>query len=547
MCLHKLKNYIDLQKLNTAVYTLSNFPFLSILIFLPLFSAILVLISKNSNFYRYITIVSSSVQLVVATILYILFDTTTSKYQFFEKYDWITLPMGTKYRLSIDYALGIDGFSLPLILLTCIIFLIAILASNTIKTKQKGYYSLILLLQSSVIGCFVSLDLFLFYLFFEFMLLPMYFLIGLWGGLGRERAALKFLLYTLFGSILILIVFIGLYLSGTDPLESIPETLRVFTFRIDFLSNNQNIISQSLLSLDNNYAIFNLPIRMWAFIFLMVGFMIKLPAFPFHTWLPEAHVEAPTPVSVILAAILLKIGAYGMIRIAFPIFPESALELSPFIAIFGTISIIYAAYCALAMTDLKKMIAYSSVSHMGFVLLGLAACNSEGISGVMYQLVSHGFISAALFLIVGVIYERTHSRNILDFKGLASSMPKYTAIVVVVFFASLGLPIFSGFIAEVLVFLGAFKTSFFHQSIPICATFGLILTAGYYLWTLQRMFFGKFYLQPGLVQTKNLPDISTFELILFIPLLFFILILGIFPNILTIIFNVTVENWLSKF
>lgn len=509
--------------------------------------AFVVLLCNNVRLVKAIAIATSALQLLVSFVIYFLFNTQTSNYQFFEKYDWITLPMGSKYKLSIDYALGVDGFSLPLILLTCLVFFIAILASNTIKTKQKGFYSLILMLQCSVIGCFVSLDLFLFYLFFEFMLLPMYFLIGIWGGEARERAALKFLLYTLFGSILILISFIGLYLSGIDPVESVPQVLRVFTFRIDYLSDSNNIIPNSILSLNSSYFVAGLPIRTWAFVFLMVGFMIKLPSFPFHTWLPEAHVEAPTPVSVILAAVLLKIGAYGIIRIAYPIFPEVALQMAPIIATTGTISIVYAAFCALAMTDLKKMIAYSSISHMGFVLLGLAACNAEGVSGVMYQLISHGCISAALFLVVGILYERSHSRNILDFKGLARPMPHFTAVVVIVFFASLGLPIFSGFIAEVFVFLGAFKTNYFSQTITIVSTFGLIITAGYYLWTLQRMFFGKFYIQPGLIQTKTMPDITTFELLLFLPLLFCVLLLGVFPDILTQVFNVSIENWLNKF
>lgn len=526
---------------------MTDIPFLSILIFLPLLFSILILLLKKNKIIRIITLGVFSIQVILSIIFYLLFDTQKVGYQFFEKFDWITLPMGSHYKLSVDYAIGIDGFSLPLILLTSIVFLIATFASNTIFLKQKGYYSLLLLLQSSIIGCFTSLDLFLFYLFFEFMLLPMYFLIGIWGGEGREKAALKFLLYTLLGSILILITFIGLYLSGIDPVESVPEIIRVLTFRIDFLSDNNNILPNSILSLSNTNKILGLGIRTWAFAFLMLGFMIKLPSFPFHTWLPEAHVEAPTPVSVILAAVLLKIGAYGMIRIAYPIFPEVAIELAPMIAIIGMISIIYAAYCALAMTDLKKMIAYSSVSHMGFVLLGLAACNSEGVSGAMYQLVSHGFISAALFLIVGIIYERTHSRDILHFKGLANKMPIYSTIVVIVFFASLGLPAFSGFIAEVLVFLGAFKTNYYSTKIAVFSTFGLIITAGYYLWTIQRMFFGKFYIKPGITASNQMSDISYFELLLFVPLLFIIIFLGVYPDFLTTIFNTTLENWLSKF
>lgn len=521
------------------------FPFLSILVFLPISVSIFLLFLSNEKAIRWTAIITCFVELCIGFVLYFNFDSQTANYQFVEKSDWITLSLGKTSQLSIDYVLAIDGISLPLILMSLIVFMVATFASWSIKSNIKGYFALLLLLLGTVLGCFMALDLFLFYLFFEFMLLPMYFLIGIWGGEGREKAALKFLIYTLFGSVLILISIIALYLSGTDPIASVPNLMQVFTFRIDFLSDNSNILPNSVLSLTSTYVFLGIGLRSWAFIFLMLGFLIKLPAFPFHTWLPEAHVEAPTPVSVILAAVLLKIGAYGIFRIAYPIFPEVAVDFATPIAIIGMVSIIYSAYCALAMTDLKKMIAYSSISHMGFVLLGLASGTSEGVSGALYQLVSHGFISAALFLIVGVIYDRTHDKNILNHKGLANLMPKLTAVVVISFFASLGLPGFSGFVAEALVFMGSFKTVHFAVWIAVASTFGLILGAGYYLWALQRMFFGKYYIKPGLISTP-IKDISAKELLAFLPLLFFIILLGILPHLLTDIFNSSISKFLEK-
>ena len=541
-------------------------PILSILIFLPILAslAILFIPEQQVKWIRYFSILICVAELVVSGLVYIQFDKNFVGYQFFEKSDWITLSLGEFGKLSIDYCLGIDGLSLPLILLSSFIFLIAAIASNTIREKQKGYYSIFLLLHGTVAGCFLSLDFFLFFLFFEFMLLPMYFLIGMWGGPRREYAAIKFYLYTLFGSVLILIVMIALYTSAYDPSETahsfsmnlfqyflsdhmLPEKEFVHTLRFDHLSDLHNYINGSILHYSNLSELAGLTYRQWAFLLLMIGFAIKLPTFPFHTWLPDAHVEAPTPVSVILASILLKIGAYGMIRIAYPLFPAEAVYFSMCIAGFGVISIIYAAYNALAQNDLKKMIAYSSVSHMGFILLGLSSLSVEGVSGAIYQMVSHGFISGSLFLITGIIYDRTHDRIIQNYRGLAEKMPYYTAIVVITFFASLGLPGFSGFIAEVLVFLGAFKSQVVPVGFAIAATFGLILSAAYYLWTLQRMFFGKFWISEILQGIQPINDLTAIELITCIPLLIFMILLGLFPNLLTDIINIPVGQLLKRF
>jgi len=524
-------------------------PILSIIIFLPLLSAagMLFFPSGSVKSIRIFTIAVGILELAVIACLGFFYNYGGKTYQFSEKYDWITLDLGSLGRLSIDYALGVDGISLPLLFLTGIIFLTAILASYTIVEKQKGYYSILLLLYGTINGCFLALDFFLFYLFFEFMLLPMYFLIGIWGGPRREYAAIKFFLYTLLGSVFILIAMIALYMSAVDPVETIFITKPnqfVHTFRFEYLSDPKFYIPNTILHPDSVGGILGLTFRQLAFLFLFFGFAVKLPAVPFHTWLPDAHVEAPTPVSVILASVLLKIGAYGLIRIAYPIFPAEAVYFSVMVGAFGLVSIIYAGYNALAQNDLKKLIAYSSVSHMGFVLLGLASLTVEGISGAIYQMVSHGFISAALFLIAGVIYEQTHDRTIQNYMGLANKMPNFTVITAITFFASLGLPGLSGFIAEILVFLGAFKSALLPKWFAIASTFGLVLAAAYYLWTLQRMFFGKYAL---LNSTVELQDLTASKLLLFIPLLFFIVLLGLMPSLLTDIFNPAVNELMKKF
>lgn len=509
---------------------------LTLLIFLPVFAALVLLVvsAARKNVFRIAALGVALTQtlLLVPIVQQYLNETTT--YRLTEQYAWITLDLGQWGVVRSQYFVALDGLSLPLVCMSVMVMLIATLSSWKIGKNEKGYFVLLLILNAAVLGSFCALDFLLFYVFFEFMLLPMYFLIGIWGGPRREYASIKFFLYTLLGSIFILITMIGLYLSVQEPF--LEGTAR--TFSIPAMQDVQHFIANSVLDPASLSGIGAFTFREWAFILLFAGFAIKLPAVPFHTWLPDAHVEAPTPISIVLAAILLKVGAYGLARIAWPVFPEAVVHFSSVIAGIGVLSIIYGALNAMASKDLKRLIAYSSVSHMGFVLLGLASGTTEGISGAAYQLVSHGFISAMLFAIAGVLYDRTHDRTIQNYSGLSGRMPVYFSFVLIGFFASLGLPGFSGFIAEVLVFLGAFNSSANNALVPVwlavIATGGLILGAAYYLWTIQRMFFGPFDVK---VAGASLHDTTKLEVAVLLPLAIIIFALGVLPQPLIELIN----------
>jgi NADH-quinone oxidoreductase subunit M len=367
-----------------------------------------------------------------------------------------------------------------------------------------------------MMGTFAALDMFLFYVFWEVMLLPMYFLIGIWGGPRKEYAAIKFFLYTLAGSVLMLLAIIALYYNSTPALMADGTMSAGHTF---------NLLEMGRQAQAGTFAkaapIMGFAFTKIVFIGLFIGFAIKIPMFPFHTWLPDAHVEAPTAISVILAGVLLKMGTYGIMRVNFPILPDATRSYAYFLGVMGVINILYGALCAMAQKDLKKLVAYSSVSHMGYCLLGMGAITVAGMNGALLQMFNHGTTTAMLFLLVGVIYDRAHHREIEGFGGLAVRMPVYTGIVSVAFFASLGLPGLSGFISEALVFLGAYPV---YKTLVIIASPGIVLTAGYLLWTLQRMFLGE--LNP---KYKDLPEINGRELFTLVPLAVIVVILGIFP------------------
>lgn len=450
---------------------------------------------------------------------------------------------------DIYYALGIDGISLPLVLLTSFLSVLAMAASWSISRHVKAYCVLFLLLETGMLGVFLALDFFLFYVFWEVMLLPMYFLIGVWGGPRREYAAIKFFLFTMFGSVLMLVAILALYFSSdlnrldksqlaaakvhANVLkEHDPDGRPLHTFNLLALAE-QGQAKDSPFSAE---LVWGKSIQWWVFLLLLVGFLVKVPSFPLHTWLPDAHVEAPTPISMILAGVLLKMGGYGIIRICYPICPEAAYELAWLVCTLGVVSMVYGALAAMAQKDFKRLVAYSSVSHMGYVVLGLGVWTitaqtgmsgdywKMGMNGAMFQMIAHGISSAGMFFLVGVVYDRVHHRNLDEFGGLFGRMPVYTGVSMVIFFAALGLPGLCGFIGEVLVVLSVWNYS---QALAAIAAFVMILTAGYILWTIQRVYLGPEYKGP---HGDALRPMTRRELAIAAPLLAFAVLLGVYPK-----------------
>lgn len=537
---------------------MTNLPLLSLLIGLPLLGSLVLGLGQLKEQARTIAIGLSTLQLALLGYIYSAFDKTSGIFQFNETHHWFSISLGSMGQFMSKYTLGIDGLSISLLLLTGLITWVALWNSTEIKEKIGGYYALVLLLNASILGCFMAKDLFLFYVFFEFMLLPMYFLIGIWGGPRRNYASLKFFLYTLVGSLFILIVMLGMGIAYVDPYETAllnglirpeqdfnVEALKtvqqliqsqelatsslVHSFDMQALADFKNCQITSILHISSGWQLAGMSAREWGFWLLFIGFAIKLPMVPLHTWLPDAHVEAPTPISVLLAGVLLKIGAYGWLRITIPFFQIEALMAANILAGLGALSIIYGAYNALAMTDLKKLVAYSSVSHMGFVLLGIAAFTTEGWQGAIFQTISHGVLSALLFLIVGVLYSRTGNREIDSYSGLVTLMPRFTVISGIAIFASLGLPGFSGFIGEFFSLLGAFSSPFVHPVIAVFGALGLLLGAGYLLWTFQKIYLGNHYQKNT---DWSLPDLNKLELVSLFGLGIISILLGIYPGLL---------------
>jgi NADH-quinone oxidoreductase subunit M len=460
---------------------------------------------------------------------------------------------------NIHYLMGLDGISFPLVILTSFICLLAMGASWNIEKHVKAYCILFLLLETGMIGVFLALDFFLFYVFWEVMLLPMYFLIGVWGGPRKEYAAIKFFLYTLVGSVLMLIAILILYFNSDSRLLSDRQLVATgvvdqrlpaeqqtaaigearkhpHTFNILALSAMGQMPDSPFSRTTDN--VFGKSLQWWAFLLLFIGFAIKVPAVPLHTWLPDAHVEAPTPISMILAGILLKMGGYGILRICYPICPDAAYDLSWFVCGVGVLSMVYGAFAALAQKDFKRLVAYSSVSHMGYVVLGLGVWSATanwkynpdywawGINGAMFQMIAHGISSAGMFFLVGVVYDRVHHRNLNEFGGLFHRMPLYSGIAIGIFFAGLGLPGLCGFIGEVMVTLSAWN---FSHTLAVISAATVILTAGYILWTIQRVYLGPEYKGP---HGDHLYPMTAREVAIAAPLLTFAILLGVYPQAL---------------
>ena len=457
-----------------------------------------------------------------------------------EQYRWINVELGGLGLIQIDYVMGIDGLGFLLTLLTTIVMPITVLSSWHITDRPRAYFMLLLLLNTSLLGVFVALDFLLFYIFYELMLLPMFFLIGVWGGARREYAALKFFIYTLFGSVFMLLVMIGLLFSFIDPAASALAGEPVYTLNLTHMlavdAGGQWLNLQPGSVFDFGQQILGYDARLLAFVVLFVAFAIKLPMVPLHTWLPDAHVEAPTPVSVVLAAVLLKVGGYGLLRLGFGLFPEASAAFGWLIGLLGVVSIVYGALVAMGQTDLKRLIAYSSVSHMGYVLLGLASLEVIGLTGAALQLFTHGLTSALLFLLVGVVYDRVHDREIAHFRGLWQLMPWYSFFVLIGFFASLGLPGFAPFISEVMVFMGAFngaaQTGVLPFWMPIVGTLGILLGAVYYLRTYRQMFFGTFDPHGESHWRPKLTDLAPREHLMLGLLAVLLVVFGLFPSLI---------------
>ena len=487
-----------------------DWPILSLVTFLPIVGCFFILLTRGDDATvarnsRYIALWTSVPTFLISLLIWVKFDCSTANFQMTESVEWIE---GT----NIGYRMGVDGISIFFVLLSTLLTPICILASwEAIENRVREYMMAFLILETMMVGMFCALDILVFYIFFEGVLIPMFIIIGVWGGARRVYASFKFFLYTLLGSVLMLVAILVMY----------------------FMAGTTDVVVLSKFTFPSNF-------QTWLWLAFFASFAVKVPMWPVHTWLPDAHVEAPTAGSVILAGVLLKMGGYGFLRFSIPMFPEASEFFSPLVFSLSVIAIIYTSLVALAQDDLKKLIAYSSVAHMGFVTIGIFTLNSQGLEGAIFQMLSHGIVSGALFLCVGVIYDRMHTREIAAYGGLVNRMPKYALVFMVFTMASVGLPATSGFVGEFLVLLGAF---YYNTWLAVFATTGVVLGAAYMLYVYRRIIFGKLDKE----NLMSIKDLSYREIIVFAPLILLVFWMGVYPSPFLDVMSASVENLITNF
>ncbi len=501
---------------------MSNFPILTLVIFLPLIGALLVMtvrgeaeiVARNA---RAVALWTAVITFALSIFLWIGFDTSTAAFQFEERVDWMP-------AYNISYHLGVDGISMLFVLLSTLLTPICILSSwEAVKTRVKEYMIAFLVMETMMVGMFCALDVFVFYIFFEGVLIPMFLIIGIWGGKDRIYASFKFFLYTFLGSVLMLVAMVAMYAdAGTTDIEML--------LAHEFASESFSVLGIHVLG----------GMQTLLFLAFFASFAVKMPMWPVHTWLPDAHVQAPTAGSVVLAAILLKMGGYGFLRFSLPMFPVGSDVMAPLVLWMSAIAVVYTSLVALVQEDMKKLIAYSSVAHMGFVTMGIFAANQQGVDGAIFQMLSHGFISAALFLCVGVIYDRMHTRDIDAYGGLVNRMPAYALVFMFFTMGNVGLPGTSGFIGEFLTMMGAFQVNTWVTAV---AASGVIFSAAYALWLYRRVVFGDLIKE----SLKTIQDMTAREKWIFAPLIAMTLLLGVYPSLVTDIIGPSTTALVEQF